>query len=149
MRILKPLATMFLHIVSRHAQYAIRSRTGHSLFVTTDYGHPERLFFKNLELLVLGRHFGLTFFWGIWGIFGQTISTRCGTCPCFPFIQPLFLQKTKPLYPTPKYLFGNGILIWAAKNSKFSLRVSVVRVRNDKISHLFGHCYQCSTIWSL
>ena len=23
--------------------------------------------------------------------------------------QPLFLQKTKPLYPNPKYLFGIGI----------------------------------------
>ena len=25
----------------------------------TDYGHPERAFFKNLELLGLGRHFRL------------------------------------------------------------------------------------------
>ena len=41
-------------------------------------------------------------FWGIWGIFGQTISTHFGTVT----IQPLFLQKTKPLYPNPKYLFG-------------------------------------------
>jgi hypothetical protein len=38
-------------------------------------------------------------FWGIWG------------SPLFMFsiIQPLFLQKTKPLYPHPKYLFGIGI----------------------------------------
>ena len=26
-----------------------------------------------------------------------------------PLNQPLFLQKTKPLYPNPKYLFGIGI----------------------------------------
>ena len=44
-------------------------------------------------------------FWGIWGIFGQTISTHFGTVsPLFMFsiIQPLFLQKTKPLNPHPK-----------------------------------------------
>ena len=45
----------------------------------------------------------------------------------FSIIQPLFLQKTKPLYPYPKYSFGIGIRIWAAKNKGFSLRVSVVR----------------------
>ena len=59
-------------------------------------------------------------FWGIWGIFGQTISTHFGTVSplsMFSIIQPLFLQKTKPLYPNPKYLFGIGIWIWAAKNS--------------------------------
>ena len=28
----------------------------------TDYGHPERAFFKNLELLCLGRYYGLKFF---------------------------------------------------------------------------------------
>jgi hypothetical protein len=27
----------------------------------------------------------------------------------FSINQPLFLQKTKPLYPKPKYLFGIGI----------------------------------------
>ena len=45
----------------------------------------------------------------------------------FSIIRPLFPQKTKPLYPHPKNLFGIGILIWAAKNQGFSLRVSVVR----------------------
>ena len=51
-------------------------------------------------------------FWGNWGIFGQTIGTHFGTmCPLsrFSVIQPLFLQKTKPLYTHPKYLFGIGI----------------------------------------
>ena len=57
--------------------------------------------------------------WGISGIFGQTIRTHFGIVSplsMFSIIQPLFLQKTKPLYPHPKYLFGIGILIWAAKN---------------------------------
>ena len=51
-------------------------------------------------------------FWGIWGIFGQFISTHFGTVgplSMFSINQPLFLQKTKPLYPNPKYLFGIGI----------------------------------------
>ena len=36
------------------------------------------------------------------GIFGQTDSTHFATR--FSIIQPLFLQKTKSLYATPKYL---------------------------------------------
>ena len=53
-------------------------------------------------------------FWGIWGIFGQTISTHFGTVSplsMFSINQPLFLQKTKPLNPNPKYL-GLGLNIW-------------------------------------
>jgi len=51
-------------------------------------------------------------FWGIWGIFGRNMSTNFGTVSplsMLSIIQPLFLQKTKPLYPHPKYLFGIGI----------------------------------------
>ena len=51
--------------------------------------------------------------WGIRGIFGQTISTHFGTVSplaIFSSIQPLFLQKTQPLYPHPIYLFEIGIL---------------------------------------
>ena len=50
--------------------------------------------------------------WGVWGIFRQTISTHFGTASTlsmFSIIQPLFLQKTKPLYPHLKYLFGIAI----------------------------------------
>ena len=40
----------------------------------TDYGHPEReLFSKNLELLGLGRHFGLKFF-EAFGVFSAGLS---------------------------------------------------------------------------
>jgi hypothetical protein len=40
-------------------------------------------------------------FWGIWGIFGQTISTHFDTVSplsIFSIIPPLFLQKTKPIF---------------------------------------------------
>jgi hypothetical protein len=51
-------------------------------------------------------------FWGICGIFSQTISTHFGKVSplsMFSIIQPLFLQNTKPLYPHREYLFGIGI----------------------------------------
>ena len=41
----------------------------------TDYGHPERAFFKNLELLGLGRHFGLKFF-EAFGVFSVGLHSR-------------------------------------------------------------------------
>ena len=52
-------------------------------------------------------------FWGIWGTyFGPFISTQFGTVSpldMFFINQPLFLQKTRPLDPNPKYLLGIGI----------------------------------------
>ena len=85
----------------------------------TDYGHPGKAFFKNPKLLCLGRHFGLKFFEAL-GVFSAKQSAPILVlwvlCQCFPLfiIQPLFLQKTKPLYPHLKYLFGIWIL--ATKN---------------------------------
>ena len=58
-------------------------------------------------------------FWDIWDIFSQFISTHFGTVSplsMFSINQPLFLQKTKPLYPNHKYAMGIVILIWAAMN---------------------------------
>ena len=90
---------------------------------TTDT--QRELFSKNLELLGSGRHFGLKFF-EEFGVFSAGLSTPILVlwvpCPCLP----LFLQKSRPLYPAPKYLFGSGIWILAAKNLRFSLRVSVL-----------------------
>ena len=73
---------------------------------STNYGRPMKPFFIEIQN-----------FWAwadranqaniFWGIFGQTISTHFDTVsPLFMFsiIQPLFLQKSKPLYPHPKYL---------------------------------------------
>jgi hypothetical protein len=57
--------------------------------------------------------------WGIWGIFRPNYQHHFGTVSplsIFSIIQPLFLQKTKPLDPHPKYLFGIGVSLWAAKN---------------------------------
>ena len=67
----------------------------------------EAFFQQNPQLLGMGRQF-----WGILGTFGQFTSTHFGTVSplsMFSFNQSLFLQKTKPLYPNPKYLFGIGI----------------------------------------
>ena len=59
--------------------------------------------------------------WGSFAVcsFGQFISIHFGAVSSlfmFSINQPLFLQKTRPLYPNPKHLFGIGIRIWAAKN---------------------------------
>ena len=69
-------------------------------------------------------------FLGHLGIFGRFISNHFGTVSSlsmFSINQPLSLQKTKPLYPNPKKIFGSGSWIWARKNYEFSHRVSVVR----------------------
>ena len=50
-------------------------------------------------------------FWSNCGIFGHFISSHFGTVSplsMFSIIQPLFLQRTKPLYPNPKYFLGLG-----------------------------------------
>ena len=65
----------------------------------------EAFFHRNPEILGMGRQIGS---WSIWVIFSQTISTHFGTLSplsMFSNIQPLFLQKTKPLYQHHKYLF--------------------------------------------
>ena len=70
--------------------------------MTTDNGHPERAFFQKFETFGLGQTIWADKFWGIWGIFSRFISTFFGTVsPLFMFHinQPLFVQKTKPLYP--------------------------------------------------
>ena len=78
----------------------------------TDYGRPMKLFPLKSQIFGLGQIIWADKFWGIWGILGQFISTHFGTVSplsMFSINQPLFLQKTKPLYPNPKYLFGIGI----------------------------------------
>ena len=62
---------------------------------------------------------GIWGIWGIWGTFGQFIHTHFGTVgvlSMFCINQPLFVQKTKPLYSILPKIFGIGIWIWAAKN---------------------------------
>jgi hypothetical protein len=72
----------------------------------TDYGHLARESFslKNSNFWAWADKFGGKF-WGIWGIFGRFISTYFGTVSLlstFSINQPLFVQKTKPLYPNSK-----------------------------------------------
>ena len=74
----------------------------------------EAFFHQNPKLFWLGQTIWADKSWGIWGIFGQFISTHFGavsSLSIFSINQPLFLQKTKPLYPNPKYLFGIRIAI--------------------------------------
>ena len=79
---------------------------------STDYGHPERPFFRKSQTFGLGQTNWNKKFGGILGIFSQFISTHFGTVSpvsMFSINQPLFLQKTKHLYSNIKYLFGIGI----------------------------------------
>ena len=101
-------------------------RMGNSC-LATDYGHRERAFFQKSRTFGPWQTFGLKCF-EAFGIFWAGLSAPILVLSMFSIIQPLFLQKTKPLYPTPKYLFGNGIWILVPKNLRFSFRVSVVRL---------------------
>ena len=91
---------------------------------TTEYGLPKKLFFiETPNYWAWADKFWKDKFWGIWGIFGHFIRFHLGTVSSlstFSINRPLFLQKTKPLYPNLKYLSGIGIWIWAAKNYGFS-----------------------------
>ena len=63
-------------------------------------------FIEIQERLGLGRQIGQINS-GAFGVFLAELSAP--VLVQFSIIQPLFLQKTKPLYPHPKYLFGIGI----------------------------------------
>ena len=71
---------------------------------------PNEAFFHwNPKRLGLGRQIGQINF-GSFGVFSVKLSAPIFVlwvaCPCFPFFQPLFLQKTKPLISTSQ------IFIW-------------------------------------
>ena len=69
-----------------------------------DYGRQMKPFFiKFPKVLTWADKF-----WGIWGIFGSRFGT-VSPLSMFFINEPLFLQKTKSLYPNPKYLFGIGM----------------------------------------
>ena len=78
---------------------------------------PNQAFFhRNPKFLGLGRQIGQINFGAFSTDLSAPILVLWVSCPCFPLNQPLFLQKTKPLYSNPNYLFGIGIWIWAATN---------------------------------
>ena len=74
----------------------------------TEYGRPMKPFF--IELLKLDRQIlgHLLYFWSKY----QQPCWYSESLVHIFIIQPLLLQKTKPLYPHLKYLFGIGIWIW-------------------------------------
>ena len=75
----------------------------------TDYGRPMKLFFIEIQNFWASAKTGHINSGAFVGIFSRAISTYFGTVSPLSIIQPLFLQKTKPLYPHPKYSFGNVI----------------------------------------
>ena len=82
---------------------------GSSSHRSTDHGRSMKPFFIEIPNFEIGQTNWADKFLGILGIFGGTIIThfvRVSPLSMFSIIQPLFLQKPKPLYPHPKYLFG-------------------------------------------
>jgi hypothetical protein len=69
----------------------------------------EASFHQNPQFLRLGRQFGQINF-GAFGVIPANLSAPIlvllSPLSMFSINQPLFLQKTKTLYPNPKYLFG-------------------------------------------
>ena len=120
---------MFWLKTCRHLPYIFSCRTNLLFIFFTvsypfirDYGHQKRAFFQKSKTFELGQTNRAKHFGDILGIFGRFISIHFGTVSplsMFPIIQTLFLQKAKPLYPTPKYLLGSVIWICAAKNLRF------------------------------
>ena len=90
---------------------------------TTDAQLQWSLFSLKSRTFGLGQTNWTDKFWGIWGIFGRTISTNFRTVTplsMFSTIQPLFLQA---------FISTSQIFIWNWDlNLGFSLRVFVVRV---------------------
>ncbi len=89
----------------------VNNTLGHGLWT------PNEAFFHwNPELLGLGRQIGQINS-GAFGVFSAKLSAPILVqevpCPCFPLFNHYFY---KTLYPHPKYLFGIGRWIWAAKN---------------------------------
>ena len=73
---------------------------------STDYGHQDTdFFFENSKLLGLGRQIGPNVF-GAFGVF--SIELCISPLSMFFIIQPLCLQKTKPLFPLPNIYLGLG-----------------------------------------
>jgi hypothetical protein len=69
---------------------------------TTDYGRPIKPFLIEIQKF---------WAWGIFGIFGQTISTHFGTVSflsMFSIIQPLFSQKLSLYINIPNINLGLG-----------------------------------------
>ena len=71
----------------------------------------EAFFYRNSKILGLNRQFRLINFGAFRVFLAGYQHLHLGTVSLLSMTinQPLFLQKTKPLYPNPKYHFGIGI----------------------------------------
>ena len=82
------------------------------LSLDTDCGRPKKPFFNNIPNFWANWTDRLNKFWGIWGIFGQTIGTHICNCylipwpwfPSFSCSQNTLLFRPNPIYP--KYDIG-------------------------------------------
>ena len=111
MTICKKFELSFVFFLNGLIEFAILHAivTFHSgIFVVmcanTDYRCPMKLFFIGIQNFWAW----VDKFWGIWGIFGLTISTHFGTVSplsMFSIVQPLFLQITNPLYVSTSQIF--------------------------------------------
>ena len=93
-------------------QFSVPRVVNRLMMQITDYGRPMKPFFIEIPNLGFGRQFGQISFGAFGSILGRFISTHFGAViplSMFSIIHPLFLQKTKTLYPNPKHLFGVGI----------------------------------------
>ena len=76
---------------------------------TTDT--QRELFIKNLELLGLGRHFGLKFFEALgyfWLDYQASILVLWVPCPCFPIFNHYFYKKLSLYIQLPNIYLGLG-----------------------------------------
>ena len=108
------------HIAQWNAQFFLRQSFQYTKPRTMDAQWS--LFSLKSRTFGIGQTNWADTFWGIWGIFGQTISTQFVTVSplsMFSIIQPLLQQKTRPLYPHPKYLFGLGFEFGPQRNRDF------------------------------
>ena len=104
-----------------------------------DYGHPERACFQKFETFGLGQTNWAEIFWGILGIFGQTIGAILALCVPCPwenvagsfFHKKLWFLGLKHINPKRSQ---NKIL--AVKNLEKSLHTPVSGESND------GHTVQ-------
>jgi hypothetical protein len=89
----------------------------------TDYGRPMKPFFyQKSQTFGLGHTIWADKFWGILGIFGQTISTHLGLpCPCFPLINHYFYKKLSLYIHIPDIYLGLGFEFGPQRNSNLSI----------------------------
>ena len=90
-----------------------------------DYGLPMNPFFIKIPNCWLEQTNWVDKYSGIWGIFGQTISTHFGTVSplsIFSIVQTLFLQKIKPFFNDIPNLWG----IWGIFGQTISIHLGTV-----------------------